>query len=365
MKKRSFFIGAIFIFSLPSCEKYELAPATTNELESQIGGLVNTRSKKLSFEAPVAWAMIKNGQTTASYVQGSEVPRGNVPVTDRSLFLLASTSKLITSVMVMKALEERGLQLTAKISDYVDGLPQAWQPITISQLLSHADGIPDVRANARYNALSLKTREHLSRAEYLSYAAELRLDYEPGSRSQYGQTGYVLLSVILEKVYGKLYEEIVQDEILTPLDMTDTHFITHSSEIGGFKPQIFEPDGNSFKKVTPDYVYADYATAGICSNLRDLSKFIRALQNHQLLSEQNFRRLYTPIKGLSGFALGWEYRYKDGELMAGYSGGWSVVVMHLPKSNTTSLFLSSAAAESILTTGYEVAEKVKQFTDNH
>lgn len=365
MRGISFFSWAVIFFIVSSCEKYELAPPTTNELESQVAGLVKARTKKLPFEAPVVWAMIKNGQTTASYVQGSEVPGGNVPVSDRSLFLLASTSKLITSAMVMKAVEDGKLQLSAKASDYVDGLPLAWRPITISQLLSHADGIPDVRANARYNALSLQTREHLSRAEYLSYAAELRLDYEPGTHSQYGQTDYVLLSVILEKVYGKLYEEIVQEKILTPLEMTDTHCITHSSEIGGFKPQIFEPSGNSFKKVTPDYVYADYATAGICSNLRDLSKFIRSLQNHQLLSEQNFKRLYTPIKGLSGFALGWEYRYKDGELMAGHSGGWSVVVMHLPKSNTTSLFLSSAAAESILDTGYQVAEKVKQFTDNH
>lgn len=363
MKRISFFSWAIILFSLSSCEKYELKPESTNELESQAVGLVNERTKKLPFKAPVAWTMIKNGHTTASYVHGSEVPGGNVPVSDRSLFLLASTSKLITSVMVMKAVEDGKLQLSVKVSDYVDGLPLAWRPITISQLLSHADGIPDVRVNAKYNALSIATTEHMSRAEYLSYAAELRLDYEPGTHSQYGQTGYVLLSVILEKVYGKLYEEIVQDEILTPLEMTDTHFITHSSEIGGLKPQIFEPEGNSFKKVTPDYVYADYATAGVCSSLRDLTTFVRALQNHQLLNEQNFRRLYTPIKGLSGFALGWEYRYKDGELMAGHSGGWSVVVMHLPKSNTTSIFLSSAAAESILDTGYQVAEKVKQFTD--
>lgn len=365
MSRASFLIGSILIFMLSSCEQYESVPTNISELESQIAGLVRTRTKKIPFEAPVAWAVVKNGRLEAAGFHGKEVPGGNVPVSDRSLFILASTTKLITSVMVMKAVEDGKLELTAKASDYLDWLPAAWRSITVSQLLSHADGIPDVRENARYRVLPLETTEYMNRPDYLSFAAELRLHFEPGSRSRYGQTGYVLLSVILEKVYGKRYEEVLQDKILKPLEMTDTYFLTHSSVIGSFKPQIFEPEGNSFKKVMPGYVYADFATAGICSNLNDMTKFICALQTHQLLSAQNLRRLYTPVKGLSGFALGWQYRYKDGELMAGHSGGWSVVVMHLPKSNITSIFLSSAADESILDTGYQVAEKVKQLTDNN
>lgn len=361
MKRLSSFIGAVIIFC--SCEKYEPTPVNSSELESHIAGLVGTRTKKLPFEPPVAWAMVKAGRMEANYFQGSEVPGGNVSVSDRSLFILASAAKLFTSVMVMKAVEDKKIQLTAKASDYLDWLPQAWRNITIDQLLAHADGVPDVGENAKYKKLPMETTEYMSRRDYLSYAAELPLHFKAGLQTRYGQTGYVILSVILEKVYGKPYEKVVQETILTPLEMNDTHFITHHSEIVTFRPQIFEPDGNTFKKVTPGYVYADYATAGLCSNLKDMIKFICALQSHQVLSAQNFRRLYTPVKGLSGFALGWEYRYKDGELMAGHSGGWSVVVMHLPKSNTTSIFLSSAADESILNTGYQVAEKVKQFVD--
>lgn len=361
MKRTAFLIATVIIFILGSCEHYELAPANASELESQIAGLVSTRAKKLPFKAPVAWAMVRNGREEATYFQGNEVPEGTVPVSERSLFILASTAKLFTSVMVMKAVEDGKIQLTAKASDYLDWLPAAWRRVTISQLLSHADGIPDVLENARYKALPLDTTEYMGRGKYLSFATELPLHFEAGSKSRYGQTGYVLLSVILEKVYGKPYEEVVREKILAPLAMTDTYFITHRSEVVTFKPRIFEPNGKSF---TPEYVYADYATAGICSNLSDMIKFFRALQTSQLLNAQNFKRLYTPLAGLSGFALGWEYRYKDGELMAGHSGGLSVVVMHLPESNATSIFLSSAADESILETGYQVAEKVKQFIDN-
>lgn len=361
MKRIPFLIGTVIIFILSSCEHYEPAPENAGELESQIAGLVSRRTKKLPFNAPVAWAMVRNGRTEATYFKGSEVPGGIVPVSDRSLFILASTAKLFTSVMVMKAVEDGKIQLTAKASDYLDWLPPSWRRVTISQLLSHADGIPDVFENAGYKALPLDTTEYMGREDYLSYAVELPLHFEAGSKSRYGQTGYVLLSVILEKVYGKHYEEVVKEKILVPLAMTETYFITNRSEIVNFKPRIFEPDGKSF---TPEYVYADYATAGICSSLNDMIKFFQALHTHQLLNAQNFMRLYTPVDGLSGFALGWEYRYKDGELMAGHSGGWSVVVMHLPKSNATSIFLSSAADESILETGYQVAEKVKQFVDN-
>ena len=305
MKTLSYFFWISLLFILSSCERYETEPANANELESQVAGLVNASTKNLPFKAPVAWAMIRNGRTEATFVSGEELPGKNIPVSDRSIFILASTSKLFTSATVMKAVENGKIQLSAKASDFLDWLPATWRAITISQLLSHADGIPDVRENTEYNALSLEIKEYMSRADYLSYVAKLPLHFEPGTRSQYGQTGYVLLSVILEKVYGKGYEEIVKDNILSPLKMTDTHFITHHSEITGFKPQIFEPDGNGFKMVTPDYVYADYATAGLCSSLNDMIKFVSALQSHQLLNAQNLKRLYTPVKGLSGFALGW------------------------------------------------------------
>ncbi|SDG90368.1 CubicO group peptidase, beta-lactamase class C family [Dyadobacter soli] len=363
MNKLSIFIAVISLQVLASCESNETAPENASELAAQIGALVDQRTGNVPFEAPVAWAMIENGQTKASFIQGAEEPGGATKVSDRTLFILASTAKLLTSTMVMKAVEEGKLQLTAKAGEHLNGLPATWVPVTIGQLLSHADGIPDVMENERYRALPIEKREHMSRTDYLAHAAEMPLHFTPGSQSRYGQTGFVLLSVILEKVYGKSYEEIVREKILNPLEMTDTRFITHHSAIEGSKPQIFEVEGKGFRAVTPEYVYADFATAGVCSSLRDMSRFIAGLQNNRLITEPHFRQLYTPVKGLPGFALGWEYRYKDGELMAGHSGGWSVVVMHLPKSNTTSIFLSSAADESILTTGYQAAEKVKQFID--
>lgn len=349
------------LFVQNACEQYDAAPKSVDELQNQISGLVQHRTRNLPFTAPVAWAMVKNGKTETSYFQGREVPDGNIAVSGQSQFILASASKLFTSVMLMIAVEEGKIQLSAKVADYLNNMPSDWNSITINQLLSHSDGLPDVMENSQYTSLPLHTRVNMSRTDYLSYAAGKPLHFKPGVLSRYGQTGFVLLSLIIEKVYNRNYESVIQEKILTPLEMTQTYLITHESEINNSKPQIFEPQGDGFKKVTPEYVYADYATAGIYSNLEDMIKFFSALHTHQLLRAENFKRLYTPVKELSGFALGWEYRYKDGELMTGHSGGWSVVVMHLPKSNTTSIFLSSAVDESILDTGYQVAEKIKQY----
>lgn len=358
MKNILFRLATALIFPvlLTGCEQDDHRPSSAGELQAQATGLIKNRTRKLPFEAPVAWAAVENGNTVASFKQGREIPGGPDPVSDHSLFLLASASKLFTSVMVMKAVEEGKLKLSAGISDYVPSLPAAWHTITVAHLLSHTDGIAGVWDNSRYKALPRQTAEHLERDQYIAYAAELPLHFEPGTETRYGQSGYVLLSLALEKVYGRPYEDIVKTKILAPAAMTETHFFTESDLIGSYKPQLFEPQGDGFNSVTPGYVYADYATAGMCSSLSDMIRFMKALQNHQLLSEQNFRRLFTPVKGASGFALGWEYRYKDGRLMAGHSGGWSVVIMHLPESNRTSIFLSNAAAESILDTGYQVAE---------
>ncbi|MFT4016233.1 MAG: serine hydrolase domain-containing protein [Agriterribacter sp.] len=354
-------IAGLFFFS---CEKYDHRTESIDQLQKDVAGLIRSRTQKIPFTAPIAWAMIQNGKTVAAYRQGMEVPEGNTAVTDQSLFPLASATKLFTSVMIMKAFEKGLIQLAAKVSDYIDGLPQIWHNVSISQLLSHTDGIPDASENEDYKTLSFEAKEFLSRSAYLDYAGQLPLIFEPGAQTRYGQTGYVLLSMILEKIYKKVYEEIIADKILVPLGMQNTHFFTYSKTIGTYKPRIFEPGGDGFKQETPRYVYADYATAGICTSLSDMIKFICALQKHTLLGATHFKRLYTPVEGMNGFALGWEYRYKDGHLMAGHSGGWSVVVMHLPETNATSIFLSSAADKSVINTGYQLAEKVLDYTIN-
>ncbi len=346
-----------------SCEKHDRPVTNFKQLEQEVAGLIQERTRKLPFKAPVAWALVQDGEVKSSYQQGYEIPDANTPVSDQSLFLLASTTKLFTSVMVMKAVEEGKLLLSSKASEYMDDLPATWQSITISHLLSHTDGLADVMDNSSYKALDPAIAEGLNRREYLEYAAQLPQHFRPGYQTRYGQSGYVLLSLVLEKLYEQSYETIVSQKILIPMGMSHTHFFTASDVIGTYKPQVFEPDGaTGFKKTTPNYVYADYATAGICTSIGDMIKFIQALQKQELLNKESFRRLYTPLEGVSGYTLGWEYRYKDGRLMAGHSGGWSVVVMHIPDTNTTNIFLSSAADESILNTGYQVAEKALAFT---
>jgi CubicO group peptidase (beta-lactamase class C family) len=356
------FVAIIVTGSLQACEYHDQPATDAKVLEAQVAGLVKDCSAKLPFEAPVAWAMVRKGEVVASYRQGAEIPGGSTMVSEHSRFILASAAKLFTSVMVMKAVEEGKIQLTAKITDYIVSLPLAWQEITISQLLSHTDGIADVVGNSRYRALPQATAEVMSRPEYVTYAADLPLHFVPGSETRYGQTGFVLLSMVLESVYGLLYEQIITTRILAPLKMMETQFITGSSAFGEYKPQIFEPEGKGFKKVTPPYVYADYATAGMCSSLGDMIRFVKALQAGMIVSEQGFRRIFTPLKGGKEFALGWQFRYKNGRLMAGHSGGWSVVVMHFPDSASTSIFLSGAAVESMLDAGYKVAEKALEYS---
>ena len=345
-----------------SCEKYDRPVKDLDQLEQEVAGLIKVRTQKLPFKAPIAWALVQNGQVKSAYHQGFEIPGENTPVSGQSLFLLASASKMITSVMVMKAVEEGKIQLNTKLSEYLNNLPLSWQNINLSQLLSHTDGIADVMDNVKYKALDPTVAMDLSRQKYLEYAAELPLRFEAGKQTQYGQSGFVLLSLMLEHIYQMPYETLIAQKIFIPLGMQQTHFFKEGDKIGDYKPQVFEPSGNSFKKVTPPYVYADFATAGVCINMKDMIRFISALQKHELLNADSFKRLYTPIADRPAFALGWQFRYKNGQLMVGHTGGWSVVVMHFPATNATSIFLSAAADESILNTGYQVAEKALEYT---
>jgi CubicO group peptidase (beta-lactamase class C family) len=325
--------------------------------------MVHTRTKHIGYQPAIAAAVIRDGQTLLEYTHGQEKPSSAVNVTSQTLFPLASATKMITSVAVMMAQQEGRLDLNQPITQYVENLPESWQAITLRHLLTHTDGLPDGFANPAMNDLPPQDHEWMSREQYISFAAGLPIHFTPGKNTQYGQTGFVLLSMALEKVYGKKYEDLIKEKIFTPLGMQNTYFTTTSFRLGEFTPLIFEPAGDSFKAVALTYPYPDYATAAVSSTLQDMIIFMNALQQNLLLSASSLRQLVTPSGLTKQYAMGLTYQIISGRAVAGHSGGWSVVLAYVPDKNLSTILLSNTTDESILKLGYQLVEKAIQYTN--
>jgi|GEM_PF-5180831 len=347
--------------ALTACDRYDVRPRDEEAFRTQIEGMIRDRTRRIAYQPAIAAAVVRNGQVVTRHTYGTRKPFGTEAVTGRTLFPLASSTKLFTSVAVLLAVQEGRLRLDQPISAFVEGLPESWRAITVKHLLTHTDGLKDGFLNPKMGQLPPDQHEALSRMQYVQFAAELPVNFAPGKRTQYGQTGFVLLSMVLERIYGQPYERIVQTKLFTPLGMNETYFTSKSFQRDGFTMDIFEPAGSSFRSLRLGYNYPDYATAAVSSTLDDMIAFARGMQQNRVLTAETFRQLTTPTELSRGFALGWTYDLINGQVAVGHSGGQSVVVTFLPASNATTILLSNTTDPAVLSLGHQLTEKTAQY----
>ncbi len=169
------------------------------------------------------------GFGTANMETGEEVKPGH-------LFRIASVSKLITAVAVMKLYEEGKIQLDERVFG-VNGIlndPQFGdfpdpriEDITVRHLLNHTAGWSrysgDPMFSSLYIARKMKVESHLTFDDILEYSLTRRLNYKPGSRYSYSNLGYAILGKIIERKSGMPYQDYVVMNLLKPLDIHDMH----------------------------------------------------------------------------------------------------------------------------------------------
>jgi len=146
----------------------------------------------------------------------------NVLNTPQSVFRIASITKQFTATSIM-ILEERGkLNVNDPICKYLDNCPPAWQPITIRNLLTHTSGIRNYISLPVY--LEKAADPRFSFAGFVDVFRNEPLQFAPGERFTYSNSGYFLLGLIIERASRKTYAEFVRDNIFKPLGMKNSGY---------------------------------------------------------------------------------------------------------------------------------------------
>ena len=209
-------------------------------------------------------------------------------------FNIASVTKMLTAVAVMQFVADGKLDLHKPVATYNPDLPHASE-ITIHQLLTHTAGF-DRYWNDAYRAARSDLR---AVNDYLKLFATTPLEFPPGTRHHYGNTGYVVLGALIEQVTGKSYYDHMRESIYQPLGMQNTdHFemdlpITNCA-VGYTNDNWFGPEDG--QKRANHFIYAVKGSPSehCFSTVQDLFLFCQALQNGRLLDAQHTDLCFTP-----------------------------------------------------------------------
>jgi RNA polymerase sigma factor (sigma-70 family) len=226
----------------------------------------------------------------------------SVPNTPKTRFDLASVGKTFTATLVLILQEEGKLSVKDPIDKYVEACPPAWHKITIHHLLSHTSGMPNYTELPDYferRALASFLPDALDRIK------KMALQFEPGEKFRYNNTGYKLLHDLIRKVSGKPFEKYLHEKILAPLAMMDTgvlekpgvrHLIVNGLAAG-------YTDGVGPLEIAPSVHRSYGGGGGIYSTVEDMRLWGRAFFTDKLLPRRVVEAALTPVKGNYGY--GW------------------------------------------------------------
>jgi CubicO group peptidase (beta-lactamase class C family) len=271
-------------------------------------------------------AIVKNGRVVKASGYGLANTESRVPATPNTVYQLASATKPFTATGIMLLVEDGKIGLGDPVTKYVDGLPTAWNEITVRHLLTHTSGILSYLRSP-----DLKWNEDYTPDRIIKLAAVAPLVFSPGEKWEYCNTGYVLLAKIIQNVTGKPYDEFLAERVFKPLGMA----ATRRGSADGNDPNLassYQWEHDAIVNAEPlNPTLWNNGDGGLVSTVLDLAKFNLALDEGRILKESSRRQMWTESKLQNGYdartmfndgyGYGWFLDYDRGHRLIWHSGG--------------------------------------------
>jgi CubicO group peptidase (beta-lactamase class C family) len=225
----------------------------------------------------------------------------NVPNEVDTRFRLASITKQFTAALILQLVDQGKLKLDGKLSEYLpDYRKDVGDKVTIHHLLTHTSGIPSYTSLPKFMEEASRTPYQV--AEFVKKYASGDLEFEPGAKFRYNNSGYFLLGAIIEKIHGKPYEQVIKENIFDPLGMKNSGYDHHRT--------ILSKRASGYQKTPAGYVNAPYldmsipyAAGSLYSTVEDLYLWDQALYTDKIVSAKSREVMYKPF--LDNYAYGW------------------------------------------------------------
>lgn len=272
----------------------------------------------------------------------------DVSNTPKTKFRIASLTKQFTAACIL-ILQERGLLHVQDVaSKYLPEMPAAWKAVTIHQLLTHTAGIPNADHSGQQSA-KMGDRIGAAPEEMIASVASKPLDFDPGTKWNYSNNGYILLGMLIEKLSAKSYADFLKSNIFDPLGMTDSGY-DRASEI--LKARASGYDISNGHLTNADFIDMSlpFSAGGIYSTVEDLFRWNEALAHPgKLLSADSLKQMFTEYPEATHEGQHYGYgvvisRQKFGRLLYYHGGGvngFSSVIQRYPEERLCIVVLSN------------------------
>lgn len=256
-------------------------------------------------ETGCAVLVARDGQVIYRKAFGMADLELNVPMRPEMVFRIGSITKQFTAIAILQLMEQGKLSLQDQITKYIPDYPMHGHSITIEHLLTHTSGIKSYTNVPEFESM---VRTDMTPEEVIEKIKPLPMEFAPGTKWNYNNSGYFLLGYIIEKVSGLKYAEYLQENFFVPLGMTSTLY-GDDTRIVMNRASGYQPGGNG--TVNADYMSMTipYSAGSIMSTVDDLYKWNRALLGLKLVKKETLEKAWTG------------YRLADGE-DTHYGYGW-------------------------------------------
>lgn len=316
----------------------------TPDLVSAIDALM--REAYPPAEPGAAVIAVRAGETILRAGYGMAHLELGVPVEPDMVFRLGSITKQITAVAVLMLLEQGLLQLDDPITRFIPDYPTHAHTITIEHLLTHTSGIQSYTDMSTWNAV---WRKDFTVPELIDFFKYQPMQFAPGTRWAYNNSGYHLLGAVIEQVSGKSYEQFLQERIFAPLGMRQTAYDRPlpivPRRVAGYSKG---PDGYTNAEYLS--MTQPYAAGAIASTVDDLARWDASLTACTLVSAESLARAWQPYQladGKStGYGYGWAISSWQGARIIEHGGGihgFVTFALRMPEERTFVALLSNNA----------------------
>ncbi len=310
-------------------------------LERKVEELLSAHAKVNNFSGTILIA--RDGKPLLVKGYGFANIEWQIPNTAQTKFRLGSVTKQFTSMLIMQLREQRKLTLEDSVCDYVAPCPDAWRPVNIHHLLTHTSGIPTYTGQKAWRE---KMMVPLTTDQVMAFVRDLPLQWVPGEKYEYNNSGYFLLGLIVEKLTGKKYEDALGEMILAPLGLNDTGY-DWSRTILPRRASGYSGRGEKLGNAAPIDMQQPYSAGAMYSTVEDLLKWDQALGTTTLLPEAAKSLMWTPFK--NSYAYGWAVGDADAAVYGGHRrvahgggiNGFSTMIVRLPDPKLTFIVLSN------------------------
>jgi D-alanyl-D-alanine carboxypeptidase len=308
--------------------------------KEKLDSLLNLLSEKN--KAMGSLAISKDGNVFYSKAIGfSQITPQQIASSEKTRYRIGSISKMYTATLIFQLIEEGRLDLSTPLDKYFPTVPNA-QTITIGDMLNHRSGIHSFTSDSDYVKWMTEPK---TKEEMVSIISAGKSEFEPGTRTAYSNSNFVLLGYIVEKICNKSYRKLLQKRICSKAGLEDTYY--------GEKTNVAKNEcysyifKNNWEQEPETDMSIPHGAGSIVSTPSDLVRFIDALFSNKFISDTSLNKMKTIIDGLG---MGMQQFPYENKVIYGHGGaidGFNSILCYFPDERLAIAYCSNGTAYSI------------------